>query len=140
MATRKQLSPNFYDTEFACNCGCGEKAVSPELVNALQRLRQAVGVPIRINSGVRCIAHNKAVGGAANSQHLLGLAADISAPGVSLRDLYDHAELVGFQGLGVAEHGNYLHVDVREGPRARWSYDLYNKVIPFQGPPQSVVA
>ncbi len=39
MAMRKQLSPNFYDTEFACNCGCGEKAVSPELVNALQRLR-----------------------------------------------------------------------------------------------------
>lgn len=140
MAARKQLAPNFYDDEFACNCGCGEKAVSPELVRRLQLLRQAVGVPIRVTSGVRCVAHNKAVGGAVNSQHLLGLAADITAPGVSLRDLYDHAELLGFSGLGVAPYGNYLHVDVREGTKARWSYDARNRVVPFEGPPEAITA
>ena len=43
----------------------------------LEPLRQHVGKPIRISSGYRCPALNKAVGGVANSQHLTGEAADI---------------------------------------------------------------
>lgn len=43
--------------------------------NILQPLRDAVGV-ISISSGYRSEALNKAVGGAATSQHLLGQAAD----------------------------------------------------------------
>ena len=45
----------------------------------LQPLRDKFG-PIRINSGYRCPELNKAVGGEANSQHLLGEAADIHLP------------------------------------------------------------
>ena len=34
-------------------------------------------MPIRINSGFRCVRHNEEVGGAKSSRHLLGCAADI---------------------------------------------------------------
>lgn len=43
----------------------------------LQPIRDAWGKPIVISSGYRCPKLNKAVGGAANSQHAFGSAADI---------------------------------------------------------------
>ena len=43
----------------------------------LDPLREWYGKPIYINSGYRSEALNKAVGSTSNSQHLLGLAADI---------------------------------------------------------------
>lgn len=46
--------------------------------NILDPLRQAYGRPINVNSGYRCPSLNKAVGGAKNSQHLTGHAADIT--------------------------------------------------------------
>lgn len=45
--------------------------------NILQPLRDAYGKSIVINSGYRCPALNKAVGGASTSQHLKGEAVDI---------------------------------------------------------------
>lgn len=45
--------------------------------NVLQPLRDAIGHPIRITSGYRSPKVNKAVGGANNSDHLYGYAADI---------------------------------------------------------------
>lgn len=50
-----------------------------ELVqNVLDPLREAYKKPIVINSGYRCIELNRAVGSKDNSQHILGLAADIT--------------------------------------------------------------
>lgn len=45
--------------------------------NILDPLREAWGAPIIVTSGYRCPRLNKAVGGAANSQHTKGEAADI---------------------------------------------------------------
>lgn len=45
----------------------------------LQPLRNAYGKPIFVNSGYRSPTLNKAIGGATNSQHMLGQAADITA-------------------------------------------------------------
>lgn len=45
--------------------------------NVLDPLREKFGKPIIVNSGFRCPALNKAVGGAATSQHTKGEAADI---------------------------------------------------------------
>ena len=47
--------------------------------NVLDPLREAWGKPIIVNSGFRCERLNKAVGGAAGSQHKTGEAADIEA-------------------------------------------------------------
>ncbi|MCQ2245458.1 MAG: D-Ala-D-Ala carboxypeptidase family metallohydrolase [Bacteroidaceae bacterium] len=48
--------------------------------NVLQPLRDYVGVPVKISSGYRSPALNKAVGGSASSQHMKGEAADIVIP------------------------------------------------------------
>lgn len=45
--------------------------------NVLDPLRAKWGMPIIVTSGYRCTALNKAVGGAASSQHTKGMAADI---------------------------------------------------------------
>ena len=47
--------------------------------NVLEPLRERYGKPITVNSGYRCQVHNKTVGGAINSQHTRGEAADITA-------------------------------------------------------------
>ena len=47
--------------------------------NVLDPLREAYGKPITVTSGYRCPRLNRAVGGAANSQHIKGEAADITA-------------------------------------------------------------
>ena len=47
--------------------------------NVLDPLREAYGKPIIVTSGYRCEKLNRAVGGAKNSQHCLGEAADIQA-------------------------------------------------------------
>ena len=47
----------------------------------LEPLRVAMNEPIKIGSGFRCQALNKAVGGVYNSQHLKGQAADLCIDG-----------------------------------------------------------
>ena len=53
--------------------------------NVLQPLRDAMGHEIKIGSGYRCAALNKAVGGVYNSQHLTGQAADLCIDGDKIK-------------------------------------------------------
>ena len=53
------------------------KALTALIENVLDPLREAYGKPIIVTSGYRCEKLNKAVGGAASSQHVKGEAADI---------------------------------------------------------------
>ncbi len=46
----------------------------------LDPIRRRYGAPIIVTSGYRCPALNTAVGGVANSHHIVGCAADIKAP------------------------------------------------------------
>ena len=46
--------------------------------NVLQPLRDYMGISCSINSGYRCPALNKKIGGATNSAHMSGCAADIN--------------------------------------------------------------
>ena len=55
----------------------------------LQPLRDKLNVPIRVSSGFRNKALNAAVGGAPNSQHRKGEAADIHAQGYTAQQLFD---------------------------------------------------
>lgn len=77
----------------------------------LEPLRRRFG-PVRVLSGYRCPALNAAVGGAANSQHLRGEAADITVPGVPTETVFDwaRASLPGFGQL-ILEPG-WLHVSL----------------------------
>ena len=82
----------------------------------LEALRHALGdVPLNITSGFRSIACNNAVGGASNSQHLYGTAADmVGSP--SLCRIAQEARNHGFGGIfgpGYPGHSDHTHVDIR---------------------------
>lgn len=119
------LTLNFNRAEFACkgsrNCCGGSAPVSMQLVAALQAFRDLTNMPLRINSGFRCVKHNQAVGGAKNSQHIFGTAADIALPQgclpLQFAALAD--SLNQFDGIGIYNWG--IHVDIR-GAKARWDY------------------
>ncbi|HEY9475478.1 MAG TPA: D-Ala-D-Ala carboxypeptidase family metallohydrolase [Mycobacteriales bacterium] len=82
------------------------------LMYKLEAVRVKLGnIPININSGFRSITHNAAVGGASNSMHLYGVAADLSA-GVSNKTIYQRAETSGFSGLETFT-ADHQHVDSR---------------------------
>lgn len=115
---RVQLSPNFSLHEFECR-HCGAVMVDPELVRRLQLARDRIGRPLVVTSGYRCPEHNRAVGGAANSQHLLGNAADIVCQDLTVRQLYDTLEPLFPEG-GMGLYSSFVHVDTR-GTRARWT-------------------
>ncbi len=46
------------------------------IINCMQPIRNLFNLPVIITSGFRCQKLNKIVGGSANSQHLVGCAAD----------------------------------------------------------------
>lgn len=50
------------------------------VAEALEEVRAFLIAPLHVNSGYRCPLLNAAVGGAHNSRHMLGLAADFIAP------------------------------------------------------------
>lgn len=58
--------------------------------HVLQPLRDHYGQPVKISSGYRCQALNKAVGGVTNSQHIRGQAADIKILGVTPTHIADY--------------------------------------------------
>lgn len=117
------LSEHFDRAEFRCKGrllhGHADHLtiVQPELVAALERLRErAGGRPLKIVSGHRCAWYNSRVGGAKRSMHLTGHAVDL----VSGLYTVDMASRSGFRGIGSL--GRWAtHVDVRILP-ARWEY------------------
>lgn len=114
-----QLSANFRVREFACSDGTDTIFIAPELVTALQSIRDHFGKPVQINSAYRTEVKNKAVGGAAYSQHKYGMAADIIVAGVTPPEVakYAHRLLVGKGGVGL--YKTFTHVDVRD-KATRW--------------------
>ena len=115
------LSPHFSRHELQCRC-CGQLQLDSRLLDGLEALRTLAGVPVVVHAGYRCAKHNREVGGVPNSEHTLGLAADIDLPGVALQRMYELAlEVPQFAGGGIGAYdGGFLHVDVRDH-RARWA-------------------
>lgn len=101
------LSDNFVAGEFACH-HCGQAYIKRELVRGLEELRKRLNMPLHIISGYRCPAHNRSVGGASNSMHVQGQAADI--PGVAGYRLVVSLQI--FSGIG-QRNGAISHVDMR---------------------------
>ena len=115
-----KLSDHFTVREFACSDGSDAVFVSPELVTVLEKIRVHFGKPVHINSAYRTPAKNKAVGGAAQSQHMYGLAADIHIDGLTPKEIAAYAEklLPGTGGIGI--YKSFCHVDVRK-VKSRWN-------------------
>lgn len=111
--------PNFLVREFACSDGSDVVFVSPDLVKVLQQIRNHFNAPVTIDSGYRTVTKNKAVGGATYSQHLYGMAADITVKGVSAREVYAYADSLMPHTGGVGQYATFTHVDVRK-TKSRW--------------------
>ncbi|MGJ7905463.1 D-Ala-D-Ala carboxypeptidase family metallohydrolase [Actinopolyspora sp. H202] len=84
----------------------------------LEAMRHKMGdSPLYVSSGFRSVSHNDAVGGAPNSKHTYGLAADLTGAH-SLCDLARAARSSGFNGIigpGAAGHNDHTHLDTRSG-------------------------
>lgn len=109
------LTPNFQVNEFACQDGSDPVFIHPQIPIYCQLVRDKFGYPFTPNSAYRTVSHNAspAVGGAARSFHVYGLAVDIPAlNGTTPQQLYDFfEELLGDSGeLGIYSWG--VHVAV----------------------------
>ncbi len=117
----KKGTYNFNINEFKCK-GTGKmlsKGMDKNLMHKLELLRLDCGNRgVVINSGYRTKKHNKNVGGASNSQHIYGKAADIVVRGVSAGTVYNKATSVFYNG-GVGKYPTFTHVDTR-GYKARF--------------------
>lgn len=105
----------FTRQEFACKCGkCGGFPVEPEekLLRLADRVREHFGSPVRVSSGVRCEAHNAAVGGVAGSRHKLGKAMDFSVAGLSSTLVLPYVQRLSGVRYAYAIDGNYVHMDI----------------------------
>lgn len=83
------------------------------LMNHLDKIREAFGRPIFINSGYRCRDLNKAVGGASNSQHMTGEAADLDTKGHNEELLQLIRTHFKFDQLIDEHHGAWVHISFK---------------------------
>jgi len=115
------VSNRFLMSDIICPC-CDNVRVVPGMyrhMRALENMIDELGVGIIINSGYRCTRHNRQVGGAPRSWHLL-FATDIAPENgdpATLKLIADRAEDFGFSGVGIYE--KHIHLDMRP-EKARW--------------------
>jgi len=131
-----QLTTNFNISEFRCKDGTDVpkefEANIKRLAENLQKIRdrfvEEIGHDISINivSGYRTEAHNKKVGGALKSNHLIGIAADITLKDKRyLESLYLLiSEMIGLKditagGITFYKAKNFIHYDIR-GSKITW--------------------
>ena len=113
------LSKNFSRYEVQCSCGCGASWFSLKLVEKLQHVRDVVGKPMTITSGVRCEAFNLKIKGSLVSNHMpdadgMGLVVDIACTTSQSRYEMVDVAIKFFRRIDIAgEHsGNFIHLDV----------------------------
>ena len=134
-AQEDKASDHFGWIEYACDCirpqynfgwcdgypdtAYGDKSMSPDLLQKIEQLRINIGVPITITSGIRCPQCNSYWGGASDSLHMDGEAADLVCPSLSVDELASAALNVG---LGVIRYPNDGFVHCQTWPRDSTTY------------------
>jgi hypothetical protein len=125
----KKLSPHFRLSELACRDGSDIVKVSPETIRRLECIRKHYGFPVTINSGYRTAKYNRRIGGAKNSRHVVGDAADfvvripnggIVDPLQVYRDI-DGGKIAGIdpKKIGLGRYRSFTHIDSRNY-KSRW--------------------
>ena len=120
----------FRREEFRCQCGgkyCNGFPAEPveETVRLADEIRRRAGVPLNVNSGVRCKQHNSDVGGVWNSLHLTGQAIDLAPIGgnISVARLQEIADQVQAEKMpnrgGLGRYAWGVHID--NGKYSRWT-------------------
>jgi len=126
------MSKYFRQEELACKCGCGLSRMDPAFVALLDLVREHAGpppgIPLVVDSGCRCAAHNAAVGGSPSSSHLVGTdglchAVDIRAiaPVTRFR-IIASALSHGINRIGIGRTFIHLDNDPSKPPTLIWLY------------------
>lgn len=104
--------------------GSGEKYMSSEFLNKLDKLRELMGQPMRVTSGYRSPEYNAKVSNTGRTgPHTTGKAADIACSNGQMRHkLVKLACELGFTGIGISK--SFVHLDTLEGPHRPniWTY------------------
>jgi len=99
---------NFDLSEFACPC-CGKVELTPQFQEMIDDARRLAGIPFIINSGYRCLKHNKEIGSTSDN-HPSGQAADVKCTdGPSRFKIVAALIKAGFKRIGVAK--TFIHAD-----------------------------
>lgn len=109
----KKLYTNFKVREFRCKDGSDTIKIDLDNVKNLQRIRDYFGKAVTINSAYRTAAYNAKIGGASNSYHTKGQAADIVISGVDPLKIYLYALSIGVGGAILYPNSNFCHIDTR---------------------------
>lgn len=109
--------PSFSPAEIACR-GTGAIKINTEAMDKLQSLRNRLGKPLIVRSAYRSPNHNRAVGGAPASKHMLGAAFDIGMSNHDPVAFEAAARAVGFLGFGFYPRSGFMHIDL--GPARQW--------------------
>jgi hypothetical protein len=89
------------------------------VVKIADEARHRLGKPLRINSGFRSAAYNRAIRGAANSLHTKAAALDLSGSPATLHRILTEMRREGLFRGGLGRYKTFTHVDVR-GKNADW--------------------
>lgn len=138
------MSWRFFSYEGDSMLACpesGERGMNDAFMRKMDRLRMALGVPIRVTSGFRSPEYNEKISTTGiDGPHTTGRAIDIQLMGdISMNwELLQYARGFGFYGVGFRMHGphekRFIHLDdleAHEAPRPRiWTYDAEPKPAP----------
>lgn len=123
MKLTKNFEKNEFDSKDGATMPFAVLVQVKELAKNLQVLRDKINKPIVITSGYRSPAHNKAIGGAKASKHMLGQAADFKVPGMTPKQVFDTILRLISEGKmkkgGLHAYSSWVHYDIR-GYNARW--------------------
>jgi hypothetical protein len=107
---------HFTPRDFACQCVglCDHPIViSLGMVAKLDKICDAIGLPIRVLSGARCERYNARVSGQSRSAHVpkngISHAAHVSCPDSSFRFAFLAAAFPVFNRIGIGK--DFIHVD-----------------------------
>jgi uncharacterized protein YcbK (DUF882 family) len=115
------LSYHYSRSEVACHCGCGLDSIDAATLEVMEAVREHFERPVTVNSAFRCASHNAAVGGASNSQHLYGRAADLAVDGIDPSEVADFVESGPLKDKGgIGRYATFCHVDSRTNGPSRW--------------------
>ena len=106
-----QITKHFKLIEFQCPC-CHRVLLNPLLVSKLELLRLKWGKPIIINSGFRCVSHNREVGGVIDSKHKLGQAADVRVISSEQGVFREIAVATGFSKAITYRKRGFVHLEI----------------------------
>lgn len=121
------LSTHFQSKEFNCPCSkCDKLVINTDLIDLLEKIRDIVQNPIKINSGYRCANYQQELRdrgyetSLGTSSHEMGNAADLAIIGYNGIQLEGIARNAGFKAVGVGK--DFIHVDLRADKDRRWLY------------------